>query len=365
MEAVVAIFVVLFAGLGFLAGFYLLFGQLVWGIIDVSVSDRHSGGTRAAVILLTFLLLGPIMTFFYACFGSRSRALRRTTIGAFVVFLVSGGAILALAGVHGATQKRLHDLIDRNGTTTTAPADTVGADALVIDSFRAVNYVPTSPQKWSVSISTFDLSGAVRDSSVAVTVPSIYPLNQIAVDPATGRTYAITTHAFGYIVPATGHFVEIEQDPGVPELSWPCALAWDAANARVIIVGRNAAYAYDPKTGAWEPRPGFAKLGLASLTYDAEEGDFYGLVSEFGRDVVDAIVRVDDGGAVISAIQLSREFTKNEIPDNRVQLRMSRGHLVILISPHYRREGGRESRVEQQIYVVDPGTGDVALVGAR
>jgi hypothetical protein len=362
METLIAIFVVLFAGLGVLSGFYLLFGQLIWGIIDVSVSDRHSGGTKAAIILLTFLLLGPVMTFFYACFGSHSRVLRRTTVGAFIVFCVCGAGILALAGVHGATQKKLHDIIGRDGATAGAPADTVGADALVIDTFRAVNYVPTSSHKWSVSISDFDLSGAVRDSSIAVTVPSIYPLNQIAIDPATGRTYGITTHVFGYIVPATGHFVEIERDPGVPELSWPSAIAWDEANARVVVVGRNAAYAYDPKTGAWEPRPGFAKLGLVSLTRAPEERVFYGLVSEFGRDVVDAIVRVDENGAVLSAIQLNREFTKSEVPDNRVQLRVSRGHLVILISPHYRRENGRDVRVGQQIYVVDPGTGDIALV---
>ena len=49
------------------------------------------------VILLTLLLLGPIISFFYACIGTRSRALRNTTLICFTAVLLSGGTMLGLA----------------------------------------------------------------------------------------------------------------------------------------------------------------------------------------------------------------------------------------------------------------------------
>jgi hypothetical protein len=65
--------------------------------VDVAVCKKHSGGTKAAVILLTLLLLGPIMTFFYACFGTRSRIFRNTTLISFVILLLSGGLLIGMA----------------------------------------------------------------------------------------------------------------------------------------------------------------------------------------------------------------------------------------------------------------------------
>jgi hypothetical protein len=77
--------------------FFLLFIQPIWSLVDVAVSKEHSGGAKAAVILLTLLLLGPIMTFLYACFGTRSRILRNMTLTCLVSLLLSGGALVGLA----------------------------------------------------------------------------------------------------------------------------------------------------------------------------------------------------------------------------------------------------------------------------
>jgi len=77
--------------------FFLLAIQPIWGVVDVAVSNEHSGGTKAAVILLTLLLLGPIMTFFYACFGTRSRVFRNTTLTCFTVLLLSVAVLIGLA----------------------------------------------------------------------------------------------------------------------------------------------------------------------------------------------------------------------------------------------------------------------------
>jgi hypothetical protein len=362
MDILSGLLVFILGTLCFLAAVFLALGQLIWGIIDVAVSPRHSGGTKASVILLTCLLLGPIMTFFYACFGTHTTALKRTTIGSFIVLVISGGGLAVLASVHNATHDRLTRLVDhRTGFLEGAKADTVYTKDLDLETFKAVHYVPLSPRKWSVSVSDFDTAGIVRDSGVAVSVPSIYPLNQIAVDPETGRTYGITTHKFGYIVPATGHFVEIEGDPSLPGLSWPSAIAFDETNRRVIVVGRGAAFSYDPKTGAWEEQPEFANLGLISLTYDASEGVFYGLVSDLGSKTVDSIVRLDSKGAALSVIRLADKLVADELPDGRVQLRKPGHFLIILVSSHFRENGREERLVEQRMYVVDPSSGQIAL----
>ena len=85
METILALIVVIFLVAGGISLFFLLAVQPIWGVVDVAISKEHSGGTKAAVILLTLLLLGPIMTFFYACFSSPSRIFRRLTVTANVV----------------------------------------------------------------------------------------------------------------------------------------------------------------------------------------------------------------------------------------------------------------------------------------
>jgi hypothetical protein len=97
MEPILGIVMLLILLTGGCCLFFLIFVQPIWGIVDVATSKEHSGGTKAAVILFTLLLLGPIMTFFYACIGTRSRILRGTTLISFIVVVLSGGSLLGLA----------------------------------------------------------------------------------------------------------------------------------------------------------------------------------------------------------------------------------------------------------------------------
>lgn len=365
MEIVLTIVVLLLSVACFFAAAFLAVGQLVWGIVDAAVSEHLSRGAKAAIILVTMFLLGPIMTFFYACFGTRSRGFRRATIASMIVFVVSGTGVIGLGAIHGATHDQLNSLLDRGqDMASTAGADTLKAGDLDLKIFRAVHYVPVSPRKWSVAVSDFQLTGPIPDTGMSVTVPSIYPLNQISVDPNTGRTYGITTHKFGYVVPATGHFVEIESDPSLPALSWPSALAVDGKHRRVIVVGRGAAFSYDPKTGAWENQPGFDDLGLISMVYDAEADVFYGLVSEFGRGHIESIVRIDRSGTVFGTIPLQHPLAADDLPAGRVQLLKPGSALVIMVSAHYRHAGANDQLIEQRLYVVDPDKGNIALVSS-
>ena len=97
METILGLILLLILLIGGCCLFFLIFIQPIWGIVDVAVSKEHSGGIKAVVILLTLLLLGPIMTFIYACVGTRSRILRSCTLISFVVLLLSGGSALGLA----------------------------------------------------------------------------------------------------------------------------------------------------------------------------------------------------------------------------------------------------------------------------
>lgn len=99
MEAVLAILgVILLVLVGIALVFSFVF-QPLWGIIDVVTSKEHSSGKKATVILLTVLLLGPIMTFFYACFGSKSAVLKKTSIMSALTMLVGSLLLLGLSQV--------------------------------------------------------------------------------------------------------------------------------------------------------------------------------------------------------------------------------------------------------------------------
>jgi hypothetical protein len=108
METILGLILMLILLIGGCCLFFLMFIQPIWGVVDVAVSKEHSGGAKAAVILLTLLVLGPIMTFFYACFSTRSRAFRNTTLICFTVLLLSGGAVIGLAIAVPMVKQKLH-----------------------------------------------------------------------------------------------------------------------------------------------------------------------------------------------------------------------------------------------------------------
>ena len=108
METILGLILVLFLIVGGICLFFLLAVQPIWGIVDVAISKKHSSGTKIAVILLTLLLLGPIMTFFYACFGTQSRVFRRVTVTAFVIVVISAVVVIGLAIAVPAVRKNLN-----------------------------------------------------------------------------------------------------------------------------------------------------------------------------------------------------------------------------------------------------------------
>ena len=99
MEIVVQLIVLLCTLVAFATGFFLFVVQPIWGIIDAAVCTKLSSGAKVAVILLTIFPLGPIMTFFYALFGTHTQVFRRLTIIAAVVFGCSVAAVLTMTAI--------------------------------------------------------------------------------------------------------------------------------------------------------------------------------------------------------------------------------------------------------------------------
>ena len=66
----------------------------------------------------------------------------------------------------------------------------------------------------------------------------------------------------------------------VPELSWPCGIAFDTKRERVIVAtlgGVGYLYAFSPKTKKWSLLADLANLDLAGLVYDGKQDCLYGL----------------------------------------------------------------------------------------
>ena len=227
-----------------------------------------------------------------------------------------------------------------------------------IDRFFAVNYVPVNQRNWTVSISNFTHDGPISGTAFPVDPPSIYPLNQIAIDESGPEIYGITTHQFGYIKPTTGEFVEVPVDPTLPKMSWPSAIAFDSKNRKVAIVSRTGSYYYYPDTKTWLHSDGFSKLNLMSLTYDESDLSFYGIAPS--TNGANLLIKLNDSGAVLSSTQLSHPLPMADTPlKDRLQLVRAGEHLVILISPHYDRAG---VRIPGSTLVVDPENGEMHRV---
>jgi hypothetical protein len=380
MEAIVGLLFFLLLAAGGLSFLFLAFVQPIWGIIDVSVSEEQSSGVKALVILLTLLCLGPIATFFYALFGSTSTIFKKATLVCFLILLFAGCGLIGGSVLFPALEERLEGLYSevkeeetRKGVDTAESGNpdreasaytSVSVDQLDIEPFKAVHYVPSSGGKWSVSIADFTLSGPTQETAVPITVPSIYPLNQIAIDPDGPRIYGVTTHKFGKIVPISGHFIEIESDPALPDLSWPSGIAYDTLNKKVIIADRSGGYSYDPATSEWQSIPSLNGLNIRSMTYHPDRSVLYGLTSDHHQNTLDQLLELNPSGAVLSRLPLSPPIATESVPGGRIQLIYSSSRLMVLISSHYSRKGRRQDAelVEQQLFILDLDSGEVSRV---
>lgn len=232
--------------------------------------------------------------------------------------------------------------------------------------FTAVHYLPVSKSERSVSIVEYTLSGPKEDTAIPVTPPSIYPLNQIAVDPRGPRYYGITTHRVGEIDIETGAFHELETDPDLPELSWPSGIAFDSERRRLVVTGRSESFVFYPDSNRWNTIAGFDQANSISLYYSPEDDRFFALIQSLGTAEADTVIRMNPHGAVLSTIRLSHPIPlpNPSMPGGRLQLFKPSREIVILQSAYFRRDrsGRQDHFVEMNMFLVDPETGNVERV---
>lgn len=356
---------------------FLLFVQPIWGLVDVALSKEHSRGVKAAVILLTLLLLGPFATFFYACIGTRSRPLRITTLASLAVFLVAGGFTFGMAMIVPAVHQKLArwkpqvesakqgaaDLTrepagDRADGPVTIEADVVDPDS--VPTFTAVQFVRSGSQ-WRMSIAEFTGRGPRAQSAWPVTLPDLYPLTHIAVDPAGPAHYGITTHAVGRIVPGTGQFVELKPSATLPKPSWPSAVAFDTKRQLLLVAARSQGHSYHPGTGEWKLLPWLKDDGEVALAYDAGQDLLYGLQADFGGHAATSLKRFNAQGAEFETIRLSNPIPVGRYPNAFAQLAFADEKLLCLVLPS-EKELDAGSGVRARTYLIDTSSGQCRAI---
>ena len=345
METMLGLILLLILLIGGCCLFFLIFIQPIWGVVDVAVSKEHSGGTKAAVILLTLLLFGPVMTFFYACFGTRSRVLKRSTLISFLVLFLAGGLLLGLSIAVPMVKQKLPWR-----TTPAVPAESAemaedappGGQAEIlansvnpetVPSFTAVHLARNGAAQWTAAVAEFNGHGIRPQSALPVELPSIYPLTHVAVDPQTHVNYGITTHEVGRILPDTGRFVELKSDPGLPKPSWPAAIAYDSKQGLVLVAARSQGYSYNPKTGGWQTLAWLKDDGMVALAYDSGNEVLHGLQTERGGTSAATLVQFNAKGALLAKHRLSNPIPVGRYPFPLAQLMWADERLICLVTP--------------------------------
>jgi len=403
------VLIILFFICLFVGGLSLLFmlpGLPIWAIVDVSSSKKLSEGARVAFIIfcslsllgafififgggIALFLLGPlfallglliiIIPLIYSCFVTDTKILRKVTVIMLTIILCSGLGTVVTGYISYRVIKKPNSVINR---FITSMKEKQKADAELrkkerkeeLEQYRgkerslrklseadADNFDPfyaiysTSLDKRSIA--RFTLGGPELDSAIPAKGPSIYPLNQIAVDPDGPRFYGITTHKFGEIDSVTGAFQEIEVDESLPELSWPAGLAFDTRRKRLIIASRGRLYAYYPETEYWEV---VAEIDEMPLVYSSKEDLLYSLKTYTGKNYVDTLIKLNMRGAVVEEIKLSHAIMAGSGMSRRMQLICSSDKLIVLISKYYEDVGSTDNElISPPFYIIEPETGEV------
>lgn len=158
---------------------------------------------------------------------------------------------------------------------------------------------------------------------------------------------------------ATGAATLLSVQGNVPELSWPCGIAYDSRRDRVVLSslgGVGYLYAYDPASNAWSVLADMNNIDLCALTYSAREDCFYGLATVGGGEGNPQVQQFDPAGKLTNTLALSEPIAISRAPTGAAQLAMVGKNLAILAT----QGGGNAPGIQgMRCVVVDLGTGQV------
>jgi hypothetical protein len=185
-------------------------------------------------------------------------------------------------------------------------------------------------------------------------------VNRVAVDPRGLTYYGIVGHrSVGRLDLRTGEVTRLDVDPKLPELSWPCGIAFDTKRNRLVITtlgGVGHMYAFSPDTGTWALLGTMRYVDIESLTYSAADDCFYGLDRPMGETRTPRIHRFAPDGKALGMANLPESLPNDAgvahyAPNQLVAAGRS---LYLLTSPGWL--AGREA-IPVRCLRVDPATG--------
>jgi hypothetical protein len=157
-----------------------------------------------------------------------------------------------------------------------------------------------------------------------------------------GKFYAITESAFFVHDPKTGAATELHVPVGYPDPSRWRGIAYDAKMKRLVMTAQSSDYAYacDPVSGEWRLFPWDYKtrppLFGGAITFDREEGLFYGITSFWPPQTQSRVVVVLD--SLLHPQRTIKLSNPDAIPfglDPEVQLAKAGHSLVVHVQPGF------------------------------
>ena len=230
--------------------------------------------------------------------------------------------------------------------------------------FAALQFAPQGRRgDWVGSVGEFTQAGPDK----ATLKPLPRGMIALTYDPVGKKHSGITNHEVHEVDLATQTSKKLDPGLGVPQMSWPCGIAFDTKRERLVVVtlsGSGVMYEYSPKTGAWVVIADLRNVDLACLTYNPKDDTLYGLAAEGGSDAaVTRLYRYNANGAVVSSTELASPIFPGivgRMPDGRTQLVAAGDHLALLGGTG-RRGDERTVKAESFLFFIDPKTDKVKL----
>jgi hypothetical protein len=225
--------------------------------------------------------------------------------------------------------------------------------ALPMLKFRAVHAVPLSFDSlpdYSTTYGDFDLTGPKKETLKPLpgAVGERGVVHKIAHDAKRDRYFCIANHKLAEIHFKISHLETLNEPADVPELSWPCGIAFDSKRDRIVLVslgGVGHMYSISPDDHKWSVISTLDNMDLSAFVYEPKRDCYYGLHRPHeGPEVL--ITKYNDAGTSVETVPLSLSFPDRFGEPNRepIQLVAAQGSLVLIST--------------DKIYLIDPETGD-------
>jgi hypothetical protein len=159
-------------------------------------------------------------------------------------------------------------------------------------------------------------------------------MEQVAVDPGTGDWYVRRGSEIRHINSKTDESTQIDWDAGLPDLSWPSAIAFDTLRQRLLLTsfgGGGYLYAYDVGQRKWSVicRPG---LSTNAMLYVPDGDLIYAVNLSHGGEGVQTLRKFNAHGALIESYTLPHPIGRGQSrgPFAGIDLAYFNGRIAIL-----------------------------------